>query len=99
MTAFVKIARGIVKQACVDTSEYALIFTGNGMTGAARHFAFFMSHNVTAVLYTLLEHVHNSTIWEACIPTAHVYMSKTHLHNSFVLDIKNKRYIITNHTT
>ena len=94
MTAFVKTARAIVKRACVDTSEYALIFSGNGMTGAARHFAFFMSSNVTAVLYTSLEHVSNSTLWEACFPTARVYMSKTREHDPSVIDIDNMKDVL-----
>ena len=94
MTTFIKIARAIVKGACVDTSEYALIFSGNGMTGAARHFAFFMSHNVIAVLYTSLEHVSNSMLWEACFPTAKVYMSKTQEHDPSVIDIENMKAML-----
>ena len=65
-----------------------------GMTGAEQHFAFFMSHNVIAVLYTSLEHVSNCTLWEACFPTAKVYMSKTQEHDPSVIDIENMKAML-----
>ena len=49
---------------------------------------------MTAVLYRSLEHVSNSTLWEACFPTAHVYMSKTREHDPSVIDIDDMKDVL-----
>ena len=72
MSTMIQTSRDIIKQSCVEnTDEYALIFTGQGMTGAARHLAFLLK-SVVSVIYTTLEHVSNSTLWESVFKTSSV---------------------------
>ena len=47
----------------IHSDSFCSDFWGNDMTGAARHFAHFMMHNVTAIVYTLLQNASNSTLW------------------------------------
>ena len=73
MSEMIQRSREIIKKACVhDTDEYALIFTGHGMTGAARHLAFVLAPSVVSVMYSTLEHVSNSSLWECVFPKASV---------------------------
>ena len=92
MSALIEMSRNVIKSACLyDVSKYALIFTGNGMTGAARHLAFILNSNVIAILYTTFEHVSNSTLWESCFPKASVYMSSSAPNDNTVIDINDLR--------
>ena len=95
MTSLIETSRKVIKDACLfDTSKYALIFTGNGMTGAARHLAFILNDTVIGIIYTTFEHVSNSTLWEWCFPNAAVYMSSSSQTDNTVIDINDMRKLL-----
>ena len=66
MTALIERSRFSIKNDCLyptEHDEYAVVFTGQGMTGAARHFAHLLSgpeFPVRRIIYTILEHLSNS---------------------------------------
>ena len=75
MTSIITKSRETIKKACVrDINEYACIFTGNGMTGATRHLTHLINGNVIAIVYTALEHLSNSSLWEEVFPEASVHV-------------------------
>ena len=75
MTSMITKSRETIKRACVrDIDEYACIFTGQGMTGATRHLTHLVHRNVIAIVYTALEHLSNSSLWEEVFPDASVHV-------------------------
>jgi len=78
MTALIERSRFSIKNDCLyptEHDEYAVVFTGQGMTGAARHFAHLLSvpeFPVRRIIYTILEHLSNSTLWESVFEDATV---------------------------
>jgi len=64
-------SRDIIKKSFVNkTDDYCVIFTGNGATGAARHFAHLINVEVGTIIFTVLEHLSNSTMWKYMFPNA-----------------------------
>ena len=55
MATMIEQSRKLIKQQCGLGEDYALIFTGQGMTGAARHLAH-MINNIDFIIYSVLEH-------------------------------------------
>lgn len=89
MTAMIELSRTIVKKECIDSEyenldDHAVIFTGQGMTGAARHFAHSLKFRVSSIVYTVLEHVSNSALWESVFPDAHVSVVKVSPTSSLI---------------
>ena len=75
MTSMITKSCGTIKKACVcDINDYACIFTGNGMTGATKHLTHLINRNVIAIVYTALEHLSNSSLWEEVFPDATVHV-------------------------
>lgn len=71
MCAMIKESRRFIKTQCTHQPEdFALVFTGQGTTGAARHFAHLINYDVQGVAYSVFEHLSNSALWETVFPNA-----------------------------
>ena len=88
MATMIEESRRIIKEQCGVGEDYGLIFTGQGMTGAARHLAH-MINGIDYIIYSILEHVSNSSLWETLYPQAKVNVIGVEEFNRFVID-KNK---------
>jgi selenocysteine lyase/cysteine desulfurase len=67
--------RHIIKKAFVSENacdDFSVVFTGQGTTGATRHFAHLIQQNydIKTVIYSDLEHLSNSAMWESVFPNA-----------------------------
>ena len=90
MMNMIQHSHDVIKESCLINKEnYALILTGNGMTGAARHFAFLLQRPVVAILYTSLEHVSNSSLWESVFSNVPIYVVNTNSNDSSFIDIRH----------
>lgn len=75
-SALVEEARKAVKKCFVGedrSDDFAVVFTGQGTTGAARHFAHVLSQTrrrISRIVYTDLEHLSNSAMWDSLFPDA-----------------------------
>ena len=87
MATMIEQSRKLIKQQCGLGEDYALIFTGQGMTGAARHLAH-MINNIDFIIYSVLEHVSNSSLWETLYPKAKVSVVGVDEFNKFLIDKK-----------
>uniref|UniRef100_A0A6C0CRB8 Aminotransferase class V domain-containing protein n=1 Tax=viral metagenome TaxID=1070528 RepID=A0A6C0CRB8_9ZZZZ len=88
-------SRHIVKAACtVDPDKYYTIFTGNGMTGAARHFAHLINYDVQHVIYSAYEHLSNSVLWESIFPAATLDVLQLNKSNPYLFNESNLERLI-----
>jgi len=87
VSSLIRTSRGIVKRACVrHINEYACIFTGQGMTGATRHLGHLLHDKVHHILYTELEHISNSSLWESIYKDACVHVVNVSSTDSSIID-------------
>jgi selenocysteine lyase/cysteine desulfurase len=71
MNELIEYARDIVKSSFVENKDdFCVIFTGNGATGAARHFSHLIECEIGTIVTTVMEHLSNSTMWKYTIPDA-----------------------------
>ena len=90
MSSLIEKTRELIKNSCVnDANEYAVIFTGQGMTGTARHLAFLLHKKVVTIIYTSLEHVSNSSLWETVFPNASVRVARTMSSDPSIIDVEH----------
>ena len=95
MSSLIEKSRETIKSCCVNnTVDYAVIFTGQGMTGAARHLAFLLHRPVVSIVYTSFEHVSNSSLWETVFPDASVHVSRSTMSDRAMIDIDSMSQIL-----
>lgn len=71
MTSLINETRTIISSEYrISPKTYAIVFTGNGATCAARHLAHVTNYDRTVIIYTVLEHLSNSILWTALFPKA-----------------------------
>ena len=95
MTVMIERSHTCIKKECLPRPEnvhndYAVIFTGQGMTGATRHLAYLLSPvPVKTIVYSVLEHLSNSALWETVFPDANVYVIDVDETDSSLIDTED----------
>ena len=95
VSSLIKKSRDVVKRACVpNTKEYACIFTGQGMTGATRHLGHLLHDKVHHIIYTELEHISNSSLWESIFKESCVHVVKVLSNDSSIIDSNHLEHLL-----
>jgi selenocysteine lyase/cysteine desulfurase len=97
-SALIEESRNIIKSSFVNKNsldKYRVIFTGQGMTGAARHFAYLLNEKkITFIICTVLEHLSNSVLWESLFSEAKTTYIKTCSKDSTCFHLDMFKHVI-----
>ncbi|AOM63503.1 aminotransferase [Heterosigma akashiwo virus 01] len=86
MGKLIALSRKEIKTHCCSTKydDYAVIFTGNGATCAARHLGHLINYNVDYLIMSVIEHHSNSLLWKSIFD----------IKEDFIVDVNAKTGMI-----